>query len=163
MRIVLDTNIWVSGLLWKGLPWRLLRLAEQKKVELCTAAPVLAELYEVLSYERLQPRLHQLALSPEELVACVLDLASVFEVSAGDPVVADDPDDDIFLHCAVTAGASYIVSGDRHLLQLEQYAGIPVVTARAFLSRHFPEEERSNPRSDDVSPDRTNLLHPPRS
>jgi len=57
VRIVLDTNIWVSGLLWKGLPWRLLRLAEQKKVELCTAAPVLAELYEVLSYERLQPRL----------------------------------------------------------------------------------------------------------
>ena len=73
MRIVLDTNIWVSGLLWKGLPWRLLRLAEQQKIELCAAAPILTELYEVLSYDRLQPRLQQLSLTREELFPYVLN------------------------------------------------------------------------------------------
>jgi len=90
--------------------------------------------------DRLRPRLEQLSLTPEELVAYVLDLASVFDVPAGDPVVVADPDDDVFLHCAVTAGAACIVSGDRHLLELENYAGIPVATARGFLARHFPAE-----------------------
>jgi putative PIN family toxin of toxin-antitoxin system len=111
----------VSGLLWKGLPWKLLRLAEQKKLELCAAAPILDELYEVLSYDRLQPRLQQLSLTSEELVAYVLELASVFDVPVGDPVVTADPDDDVSLHCAVTAGAAYVVSGGQHLLELSEY------------------------------------------
>jgi putative PIN family toxin of toxin-antitoxin system len=140
VRIVLDTNIWVSGLLWKGLPWKLLRIAEQKKLELCTAAPILAELYEVLSYDRLQPRLQQLSLTPEELIAYVLDRTSVFEVGVGDPIVEADPDDDVFLHCAVTAGAAYVVSGGRHLLDLAEWAGIPILTTRGFLDRYFPDE-----------------------
>jgi predicted nucleic acid-binding protein len=41
MHIVIDTNIWVSGLLWRGLPWRLLRLAETGVVEICMAIPLL--------------------------------------------------------------------------------------------------------------------------
>jgi putative PIN family toxin of toxin-antitoxin system len=140
VRVVLDTNIWVSGLLWKGPPWKLLRLAEQKKVELCSAAPILVELYEVLSYDRLQPRLQLLSLTPEELVAYVLDLASVFDVPAGSSIVTADPDDDVFLHCAVTAGAACVVSGDRHLLDLAEWAGIPILTTRGFLDRYFPDE-----------------------
>jgi len=66
VRIVIDTNIWVSGLLWRGMPWNLLRLAEQGQVELCMAPSMLAELAAVLSYERLQPRLEQLDLDVSE-------------------------------------------------------------------------------------------------
>lgn len=47
MRIVIDTNIWVSGLLWRGLPWELLRLADAGQVEICTAPPMLNELERV--------------------------------------------------------------------------------------------------------------------
>ena len=49
MRLVIDTNIWVSGLLWRGDAWRLLNLAEQGKVELCIAHSMLLELEEVLA------------------------------------------------------------------------------------------------------------------
>ena len=80
MRIVIDTNIWVSGLLWRGMPWKLLGLAEAGEVELCIAPSMLVELAEVLSYERFRLRLKQLGLTPEELVAYTLSLASVFEV-----------------------------------------------------------------------------------
>jgi hypothetical protein len=80
MRIVIDTNVWVSGLLWRGMPWKLLCLAEAGEVELCITPSMLVELAEVLSYERLQPRLQQLGLTPEELVAYALNLASIFEV-----------------------------------------------------------------------------------
>ena len=141
MLIVIDTNLWISGLLWRGMPWRLLRLAEQGRVTLCINPSMVAELAEVLTYERLQPRLQQLGLTPAELVAYVLTVASIFEVTESEesPIVAADPDDDIFLHCAVAAGAAYVVSGDHHLLDLEMYAGIRILTVRDFLTREFPD------------------------
>ena len=141
MLVVIDTNLWVSALLWRGMPWRLLRLAEQGQVTFCMAPAMVAELAEVLTYDRLQPRLQQLGLTPAALIAYVLNIASVFEVS--DPeepaIVTADPDDDIFLHCAVVAGAAYLVSGDYHLLDLDNYAGIPILTVRDFLTREFPD------------------------
>ena len=50
-------------------------------------------------------------------------------------VVADDPDDDKFVECAIVAGASLIVSSDRHLLDLKEYRDIHVVTPAAFVER----------------------------
>ncbi|NOZ06135.1 MAG: putative toxin-antitoxin system toxin component, PIN family [Chloroflexi bacterium] len=139
MRVVIDTNIWVSGLLWRGLPWKLLRLAEAGEIELCMAPPMLVELTNVLSYGRLQPRLKQLGLTPAELVAYAVNLASFYEVPEGDPIVVADPDDDVFLHCAAISGTDYVVSGDRHLLDLGSYMNIPILSVREFLSQLFPE------------------------
>ena len=141
MHIVIDTNIWISGLLWRGMPWRLLRLAEQGQVTLSIAPAMVAELAEVLNYERLQPRLQQLSLTPAECVAYALTLVSIFEVPESNrpPTVAADPDDDIFLRCADVAGADYVISGDHHLLDLEVYAGIPILTVRDFFIREFPD------------------------
>jgi putative PIN family toxin of toxin-antitoxin system len=68
MRIVIDTNIWVSGLLWRGALWRMLRLAEQGEIEVCMSPRMLDELEKVLFYERLQPRLKQLGLTPSDLL-----------------------------------------------------------------------------------------------
>ena len=140
MRIVIDTNIWISGLLWRGLPWKLLCLAEAGEVELCIAPSMLIELAEVLSYERLQPRLEQLGLIPAELVAYAMNLASILEVPEGSPIVVADPDDDVFLHCAVIAGAACVVSGDDHLLDLDTYADIPILTVRDFLAQEFSDQ-----------------------
>ncbi len=140
MRIVIDTNIWISGLLWRGMPWKLLCLAQAGQIELCVAPSMLVELGEVLAYTRLQPRLQQLGLTPSELIAYAMSLASVFEVPQGVPIVFADPDDDVFLHCAVAANAVYVVSGDHHLLDLNEYAGIPILTIRDFLSREFPAQ-----------------------
>jgi uncharacterized protein len=105
MRVVLDTNLWVSGLLWRGLPWQLLQLAEQGLVEPCVSAAMAAELAEVLAYPKLAPRLGQLGVTAAELAERVVGLASVWDVPAfdGDPIVKADPDDDIFLLCATSA------------------------------------------------------------
>ena len=122
------------------MPWRLLCLAEAGEVELCMAPAMLVELAEVLSYERLQPRLKQLGLTPAELVAHAMNLASVFEVPEGAPIVVTDPDDDVFLRCAVVANAAYVVSGDSHLLDLGAYADIPILTVRDFFAEEFAEQ-----------------------
>jgi putative PIN family toxin of toxin-antitoxin system len=140
VRIVIDTNVWASGLLWQGAPWQLLRLAEAGRLTLCTTPSILAELANVLSYKRIQSRLDQLNLTPAELVGYAMNLASVFDVPEGDAIVLTDPDDDVFLRCAQAAEASCIVSGDRHLLDLGTYAGIPIATVRDFLALEFPEE-----------------------
>jgi putative PIN family toxin of toxin-antitoxin system len=140
VRVVLDTNIWVSGMLWRGLPWKVLRLAETHAVEPCMAPEMLAELADVLAYERLRPRLDQLGVEPVELVSYAMSLATLFDVPAGPPIVLDDPDDDVFLRCAATAGAVYVVSGDQHLLGLKTYTSIPVVTVYAFLNAELPAE-----------------------
>jgi hypothetical protein len=140
LRIVIDTNLWVSGLLWKGLPWELLRLAEAREIDLFMAPAMIEELAQVLSYEKFRPRLEQLRLSSADLLAYAIDLASVFDVPENGPtIVAADPDDDTFLRCAVAAQAAYVVSGDHHLLDLEEYAGIPILNVREFLDQTFPE------------------------
>ena len=78
-----------------------------------------------------------------DLRAClyVMSIASVFDVHREGPVIVEvDPDDDVFLHCATTSEASYVVSGDHHLLDLKVYAGIPILTIREFFERAFPKQ-----------------------
>lgn len=139
MRIVIDTNIWVSGLLWCGLPWQLLQLAETGRVEICMTEVMLEELSEVLRYPRLQSRLQSVGVTPDELITYVSQCATFFEfspVSPSDaPLVATDPDDDIFIHCVLVAKASYLISGDHHLLEMQHYAGIPIVTVHDFFAQ----------------------------
>jgi hypothetical protein len=139
VRIVIDTNIWVSGLLWKGDAWRLLRLAEAGELEICIAYAMLLELEEVLGYERLQPRLTVLQQTPRRLAAYALSLATAVDVSrAGASIVQQDPDDDIFLLCVVAAGASYLVTHDNHLLNLGSYEGVTILRVETFMALLFP-------------------------
>lgn len=101
---------------------------------------MLLELAEVLDYPRLQPRLQTLGETSDQLTAFALSISSPYDVSRSSlPIVANDPDDDIFLLCAVAADAAYVVSADRHLLRMEMFKGIPIVTVEEFLRREFPE------------------------
>ena len=139
MRIVVDTNLWVSGLLWKGEPWRLLQLAEASIFDICLAYPMLLELEEVLAYERFAPRLALLQQTPGQLAAYALNLAVAVEITrVWPPIVAADPDDDPFVLCAAAGGADYLVTADRHLLALGDYQGIPIVAISEFMQRVAP-------------------------
>jgi len=134
VRIVVDTNIWVSGLLWRGNAWSLLKLAEEGKLEICIAYPMLLELEEVLAYERFQARLAVLQETPSHLAAFALSLAIPFDVAKTNHIIVTaDPDDDIFLLCAVEAQAKAVVTNDRHLLALQVYQGIPIMSLEQFL------------------------------
>lgn len=136
MNIVIDTNIWISGLLWRGPSRQLLKLAESGVVTICVTYAMLLELEEVLSYERLQPRLEKLGLTPSYLAAFALQLSRPYDVNrVWPPIVPEDPDDDIFLLTALKANATYIVSADRHLRKLKTYEGIPIVQVDEFLEQ----------------------------
>ena len=138
MRVVADTNIIVSGLLWFGPPRRILDAARAGKIVLFTTRGLLVELKEVLRREKLARRMHLVGAKPYELFVGVASLAKLLTSETIPPTILDDPPDDEVLGCAVAAKADFIVSGNSHLLSLKEYRGIPIVTASAFLARISP-------------------------
>lgn len=132
MRVVLDTNVVVSGLIWGGKPYQLLQAATDGDITLYTSPVLLDELREVLAREHLASRLAKKASpsSVELAVGSYGELAVVVSPLAT-PKASRDPDDDEVLACALAAQADLIVSGDGDLLTLGSFQGIAIVTVTA--------------------------------
>ena len=132
IRVVLDTNVLVSGLLFGGTPGKLLDLWKTGTIRLTMSREMLDEFLRVLAYPKLR-------LSEEEihylLYVEVLPHVEMVQGRPGAILIPTDPSDDMFLHCAVAAGAKYIISGDRHLLQLKSYKRIKILSPAEFLYR----------------------------
>lgn len=134
MRVVADTNIIVSGLIWHGNPRSVLNTARAGGIKLFTSIVLLLELEDVLSRQKFAERLAFAGVTPHDLVLGYAALASVIEPAEIEPVILADPDDDAVLACAVAASSDVIVSGDSHLLTLKRYQDIRIVTAAELLS-----------------------------
>jgi putative PIN family toxin of toxin-antitoxin system len=135
MRVVADTNIVVSGLLWRGKPRLVLDAARDHIIELFTTPRLLGELEDVLNRERFASRLREAKVSAGEMVVGYAALASVIEAKEIEPVIIADPDDDAVLSCAVAGQCEIIASGDNHLLALRMYQGIRILTAAELLAQ----------------------------
>jgi len=129
LRVVLDTNVFVSSLLNKsGVPARLMDAWRAGAYVLVTSPPIMAEIKAVLELPRIREKY---ALTDDD-IRQVLDLLEKDAIlvpgrsHVGNPIL-QDPTDHIFLSCALEAGADVIISGDRHLLSLKIFEGIPIV------------------------------------
>jgi len=128
-RVVYDTNIWISGLLWRGKPYQCLLLARGHAVQHVHCVAMMAELSEKLR--------GTFGFSENHIQAVLADLRRTserVEITGKVQVVTADPDDDKFIECALVGGATAIVSGDRHLLALGRYEDIPILSASDFLA-----------------------------
>ena len=130
MRVVLDTNTLVSGVISAGgPPRRLLDGARTQAFEMCSSTVLLAELFEVLSREKFAARLAQAGLTPLSIVGELRRMAHMVVPDNVPRVIENDPDDDHVVACAVAEQADFIVSGDKHLHSLgAQYKGIRIVS-----------------------------------
>lgn len=134
MRLVLDTNIALSGLLWGGTPGRLIDAADARHVALFTSAALLAELHGVLSRPKFARPLAQRGLNVDDLLHGYAALAAMVRPASIAPTILRDPADDAVLAAALGAQADMIVSGDAHLLDLKNFHGMRIVTASdAFI------------------------------
>ncbi len=132
-RIVTDTNVVVSGLLWTGVPHQVLDAGRFGIVQIVTCRRLLDELGNTLHLPKLQKAVTRTGLAVDALVLAYSLIAHLVEPGEVPPVIAADPDDDVVLACAVAGHASAIVSGDHHLLSLESHAGIPIQSPAVFL------------------------------
>ena len=136
MRVVLDTNIVVSALVWGGTPDRLIQAAIDGEIDLLTSPALMDELRDVLARPHVVTRLEQNRSTVAQALALYERLALQVSPLATPRIVVDDVDDDHVLACALAAGADLIVSGDKkHLLPLGSYQAIPIVTAAEALQR----------------------------
>jgi putative PIN family toxin of toxin-antitoxin system len=129
MRLVLDTNIVISGLLWNGPPRRLLDAAIGGAVDIFTTAVLITELSKALAYPKFARRIAANGDSIDRCVGRFMTIAHLTSAATIDGVISADPDDDHVIACALAAHADIIVSGDAHLLNLKHYQDIRIINA----------------------------------
>jgi len=129
IKAILDTNVFVSGVFWKGPPFEILKAWQEQRFRLAISPPILDEYRRVLD-EMMKKR--PLPVFTSILRIIELHSEMVEPVSFPEPVCSD-PDDDKFLEAALAARAGYVVSGDTALLKVKQYRGIEIVRPRQFV------------------------------
>lgn len=144
LRVVLDTNIFVSSLLVKeGLPAQVLDAWSERKFLLATSPSLVSEIQSTLNYPRIRRKYNITNKDVSQLITLLAEDALVVpgDIEAVSGSVPDDPADEAVLACALDAEADLVVSGDRHLLDLVEYHGIRILTAREFVEKLYAENQ----------------------
>jgi uncharacterized protein len=133
VKVVLDTNVFVSGIFFSGPPYQILEAWRAGRIILVLSSEILEEYRRVASVlaEQFPP------VDLYAILAFVEREAEFHNVPALPLPVCSDPDDDKFLACAIASGATVIVSGDKHLLRVSGFQGIKVFKPRYFLETYF--------------------------
>jgi putative PIN family toxin of toxin-antitoxin system len=119
LRVVVDTNVYISAIFWGGKPRRLIDLGRDDKIQIFTSEEIEQEISDKL--------MTKFGLNADDAGRVMADFSTFtksIRVSRRIHVVKDDPDDNKFIECAVECGAEFIISGDKHLLRMKKYKGI---------------------------------------
>lgn len=133
MKVVLDTNVFISGVFFGGPPFLILQAWRDEIIQLVISPEILDEyrrVGEILAEE------HP-AIDLEPILEFVIQNADVFAASPLSEPVCEDPDDDKFLACALASASQIIISGDKHLLKVTGFQDIEVLKPRDFLDRYL--------------------------
>lgn len=135
MKIVLDTNVFVSAVFFGGVPGRILEAWRDGRLQLVLSAAILDE------YQRVGQVLsaQYFGVDLEPLLALLTVEAEIIEAPALPTPVSADPDDDKFFACASAAAVAVIISGDRDLLDHDGWRGIRVLRPRQFADEYLSD------------------------
>ena len=129
MKIVVDTNVALSGLLWRGPPNQILKWAREGILRILACQETTAELRRALSYKKFSKRISALETTPAEVLAYYMNLVLFVPAPKITPEkIAEDSFDNLFLGLASENKARLIISGDKHLLELAEFQRIQIVT-----------------------------------
>jgi putative PIN family toxin of toxin-antitoxin system len=130
MLLVLDTNVYVSGIRGnENAPAQIITAWKRKEIQIAFNPQMITEIQRVLTYPRVQALLGSEGAGVEQEIADLARTAYLTEGKIEVDIITDDPSDNIILACAKEANADLIVSGDKkHILPLQQFEQIPIVT-----------------------------------
>ena len=131
-KATLDTNILISALGWIGNPKQVFDKIVDGEVKLVISDEQFNELSRTLEYPKFQFTKDQ----KDRFKSLILGIATFVKPIERIDVIKEDPDDNMILECAVAGKADYIVTGDPDLLELKEFRGVRIVTAREFLKGH---------------------------
>ena len=133
MKLIVDTNVFVSGVFFSGPPFEILDAWRRGKVSLIISPDILSE------YQRIGDVLGAKfpGVNLEPWIELLVLKAKLTDAAPLPESVCGDPDDDKFLACGIATGTKLIVSGDKHLLDVSGYQGITVLKPRAFVDRYL--------------------------
>ena len=131
MRVVIDTNVFISSFLGKGIPKQIIDLWKNGNITICLSREIIDEYVEVL----IQLGIKNAREIEELLQLFAQGYHSIFTAKTKTiKIVMEDPDDNKFFECAVSLKARYIISGDKNVLKVKDYCGIKVVNPKKFLA-----------------------------
>lgn len=130
LRIVLDTNVIISAILFGGIPRSILDMLISGKHDFFLSMPIIEEIREVLNRPKFEFDNERILLLIEELHSLCIIVKPTRSIN----FIIDDPADNKILECAIEANAEIIVSGDSHLFSIGSYKGIKILSPRQFIS-----------------------------
>lgn len=133
MRVVLDTNVVVSGTFWTGASFQVLKLVDRGRAVMIITLPIIREYDEIIHSEEILDKTTIVQQANIKIVQKLLSTAVLVQPLERISIVKNDPDDDKFIEAAVEGKADYIISQDHHLLDLKDFRGIKIVSPEEFL------------------------------
>jgi len=129
LKVVLDTNIYISAILFGGNPERIRKLSKEKELEILISEAIIAEIAEVL-----RKKFNWESWQISQIIDEIRESATLIIPSQTLSITKGDEDDNRILECAVEGKVQYIVSGDKqHLLPLKEYQGVKILSPSEFL------------------------------
>ena len=133
MKVIIDTNVLISGIFWEGPPHKILQLWKDNMIELVLSPDILEEYYRVSKSIKTK--------YPQINISTILEMISlhsvVVDISPPYPNITTDKDDDKFIVCAEKSNTKVVISGDKHLLDVNGYYGIEVLKPKPFMDKYF--------------------------
>jgi putative PIN family toxin of toxin-antitoxin system len=133
IRVVIDTNVLISALLFGGIPGKFIELWKNRRIKPLVSREIIDEYLKVLAYPKFK-------LSEQEinyvLYQEILPFFEVLSVKHEPVLIKEDPSDDKFIRCSQTGKAKVIISGDQHLLSLTSYKEIKILSPSQFLEEY---------------------------
>lgn len=134
MKAVLDTNVWLSAVFWEGEASRIIEKTESKKIKILISEDILSEIIEVLNKEaKFSTYLKNRKQDIEDLIRTILSMSILSATKTKLNIIKKHPKDNIILELALDANADYIVSYNKHLLDLVEFEGIRILSPGDFL------------------------------
>ncbi len=133
MNVVLDTNVFISGVFFSGPPYHILQAWRDQRLGLVVSLELLKEYREVA--QRLAQRYGNIDIT--EFMELATVASHLIDAPPLGQPVCDDPQDDMLFACAVASRTKIIVSGDKHVLDASGYRGVTVLRPRAFVDRYL--------------------------
>lgn len=137
MKIVLDTNVWLSAIFWKGEANKIIEKTENKKFQIIISEEILLEIIDVLNKEsKFQKYIKDKKIIIEDLLRTILSISNLIKTNTKLDVIKDDPKDNMILSTALDGKADYIISYDNHLLNMIEFRKIKIINPGEFLKNN---------------------------